>query len=154
MERNLKIYAALFEESKEGWVWIPPIGDNIKSEFIKIIELRKRRYIVCEKRILDKNYIKVYNNKSTTKRIDENKIEESIVINAFYRNKLGIDNTQEIVKLKIVEANGCIDKYISAPLHHPNSFVRMGIILGIISMILGVIGLLLGLISIMISILF
>ena len=109
---------------------------------------------MCEKRILDKNYIKVYNNKSTTKRIDENKIEESIVINAFYRNKLGIDNTQEIVKLKIVEANGCIDKYIRAPLHHPNSFVRMGIILGIISMILGVIGLLLGLISIMISILF
>lgn len=142
------IYASLFEESKEGWVWIPPLGDDIKSEFIKIIEVKKGRFIVCEKRILDKNYIKIYNNKSTTKRIDENKIDECLIINAYYRNKLGIDKTQERVKLKIVEANGFIDKNIRAPFHHPNPFVRMGIRLGIVSVILGCIGLVLGLLSI------
>jgi len=145
MKKEFTIYASLHEESKEGWVWIPPL-ENIESEIIKITNPKVGRSIICEKRILDENHIKYYNKRPSTKNI--NNRQECIITNDYYRNKLGNLCTKEKVMLEIVEANGLINKYIRAPLCHPNPFLRMCIQLGIISVILGSIGLILGLISI------
>lgn len=150
VERKFKIYAALHEESKEGWVWIGL--KDIKSDFIKITNLEKGKSVICERRDIDDNFIKLYNKRETTEDIEEEEKENIIVINAYYRGKLGGLETQDEVLLEITETDSIIDKYIKAPSDHPNLFVRASMILGSISIILGFLSFGLGLLSILISI--
>ena len=145
MRKTFKIFASLSEESKEGWVWMPPSA-NVTSDFVKIKNPKMRKSIICERRILDENYLKHYISKNKTRNIEDK--DNSLIINAHYRNKLGGLSTTERAALKITEARGIIQIWLRAPLDHPSPFMRLGIKLGIISVVLGFIGLFLGIISI------
>ncbi|MEM1513342.1 MAG: hypothetical protein QXN45_00385 [Candidatus Thermoplasmatota archaeon] len=70
-----------------------------------------------------------------------------IVISGYYREKLGIPRTNEKIQLEISEVNCCVIKYLIAPFHHPNPFVRMSIILGFLSLGIGIISLVIALIG-------
>jgi len=144
MKRKFIIYAALYEESKEGWVWIPPSND-ISSEFIRIINPKTRKCIVCEKRTLDDNYVEYYNNRRGTRKINKEDIERCVVISEYYRNKLGNIPTKEEVELEIVETNK-IRGHLQGIWHHPNQYLRYGMT---ISMTLGAVSLIFGCISLL-----
>ena len=144
--KKYRIYASVTEESKEGWVWISP-SDNLTSEFVKIENPESGKSIICERRIIDKNYIKNYNSRESTINIKND--GNVLILNDSFRTKLGGIPTQSEVSLEIKDANGLIEKYIFASLHHPHPFVRIGIKLGVISVFLGVIGLTLGIIGIL-----
>lgn len=143
--KKYRIYASVTEESKEGWVWISP-SDNLTSEFVKIENPKSGKSIICERRIIDENYIKNYNSREGTINIKND--GNVLILNNSFRTQLGGIPTQSEVTLEIKEANGIIEKYISAPLHHPHPFVRISIELGLISVFLGLIGLALGIIGI------
>ena len=64
----------------------------------------------------------------------------------YYRNQLGVDKN-DVVEFEIREVKSPIKKYIRAPLHHPNAYVRVSITLGIMSLIAGFIGILIALLS-------
>ena len=143
--KKYRIYASVTEESKEGWVWISP-SDNLTSEFVKIENPKSGKSIICERRIIDKNYIINYNSRKGTFNIKND--GNVLILNDSFRIKLGGIPTQSEVSLEIKDANGLIEKYIFAPLHHPHPFVRIGIELGLISISLGIVGLILGIIGI------
>ena len=147
MKRKFIIYAALYEESKEGWVWIPPTNE-INSEFIRIINPKTEKYIVCERRTLDDNYVKYYNNRHGARKINKEDIERCIVINEYYRNKLGNISTKEEVELEIVETNK-IRGYLQGALHHPNQYLRYGIMSNILALIFGMLSLILGVLPVL-----
>ena len=141
---ELYVYASLNEESKEGWVWIPCIK-GIESNFIKIRNLETKKHIICEKRLLDENYINRYNNRKTTRNIT---IDKCIIINEYYRSELGNISPGKKINFEITDVKCPIWKYIYAPLKHPNPYVRASIILGIISLTLGALSILLSILTI------
>lgn len=144
--KKYRICASLSEEAKEGWVWISPSND-LTSEFVKIENPESGKSIICERRIVDENYIKNYNSRKGTINIKND--DNVLILNDSFRTKLGGISTQSEISLEIKDANGLIEKYISAPLHHPHPFVRIGIKLGLISVFSGLIGLALGIIGIL-----
>ena len=98
---KFRIYPSKLEESKEGWVWIPPHLD-ISTDFIEIRNPNNKKKIICEKRVLDDNYIR---NHKTLRKV-ENCQNECITMNKFYRDHLGIRKysvTREYVELEIKE---------------------------------------------------
>ncbi len=140
---KFRVYPSKLEESKEGWVWIPP-NIEVNTEFIEIRNPNNKKKIICEKRFLDDNYIR---NHKTLQKV-ENCQNECIIMNEFYRNRLGIrkySETREYVELEIREVKCPITKYLIAPLHHPNSFVRISITIGIISLAIGLLSIILSL---------
>ncbi len=84
---EFKVFPSKLEESKEGWVWIPP-GLKIETNFVEIKNPENKKKIVCEKRVLDDNYIKNHEGL----RGEAKWKDECIVINEFYRNILQIKN--------------------------------------------------------------
>ncbi len=147
-EGKFKVYAALHEESKEGWVWISPLNgiENKKWRVIKIIRPDNKKKIVVEKRVIDENFVNIYNEREHTKSdLDKEKDTKSIVMNYNYRTLLGV-STGETVNLKIKKAN-MWDKLWVASSQHPNIFVKYSIRLGLISVALGAISMIISLIK-------
>jgi len=133
---RLRIYPSKLEESKEGWVWIPSHLD-IRTDFIEIINPNNKKKIICEKRVLDDDYVRHH---KTLQEV-ENCQKECITMNKFYRDHLGIrkySKTREYVELEIKEVISPIKKDFIAPLHHPSAFVRISITIGIISLFIGI----------------
>ena len=145
MNKKMIPYASLHEESKSGWVWVPP-SEDLNSEFIEIINKENQKSIICERRIIDDNYIERYN-KGNTKKIKSDDVDTIFIINEYYRNKLGGLATQKGVELNILNADGFCNERIKAYLDHPDPYLRMGIILGMIFVGLGILSLTLGLFS-------
>ena len=147
-EEKFKVYAALHEESKEGWVWISPLNgiENKKWRVIKIIRPDNKKKIVVERRIIDKNFVKIYNDREHTKSgLDKEKDTKNIVMNYNYRSLLGV-STEEKVNLKIKKPN-MWDRLWVASSQHPNIFVKYSVRLGLISVGLGIISILISFIQ-------
>lgn len=137
---KLKVYASLREDIHQGWVWLDNSCRETRS-VIKITNKKNSKKIYCEAMDFDKNYIEIYNeDKSVVKRYRIDNPEVSIVINNWYRAKLGIPNTQIFVELEI--KTPLIKKWgqMWACFDHPQIIVRSAMALGIISVFLGVIG--------------
>ncbi len=142
-EGKFKVYAALHEESKEGWIWISPLNgiENKKWRVIKIIRPDNKKKIVVERRIIDKNFMSIYNDKKHTKgNLKEGEDTKNIVMNYNYRALLDI-HTGDKVNLIIKKAN-MWDRFWVASSQHPNIFVKYTVWLGLISVGLGVVSIL------------
>jgi hypothetical protein len=140
-----KIYVALHEEAKEGWVWLP-FDSNLSADYASIRYPGTGWSVVCERRIIDKNYRNVYNSTGGTIHLAEN--GRFVVMSAWYRQKLGIFDTEPDVPLEIKDATGWPAMY-RASRQHPSPAIRISISLALLSVFLGLAGLIEGAIALL-----
>lgn len=140
---NYKILAALHEEAKEGWVWLP-LDPDLATEYTHIRNPRNGRSIVCERRTADENFAGVYKSSASTIGLPES--GKFIAMNAWYREQLGIFDTKAELPLEVKNASGWWASYRAFRLH-PSPVIRINILLASISLILGIVGFLEGALS-------
>ena len=127
-------YNSLYNESKEGWIWIPDCYLG-KKEYVKIKNKKNKKKIVVEARYIDDNFCKHYNSGNTINIENKN---NSIVINEYYRIKLDInENIISIFDLKFT--NFFLNKLLFLK-GHVNPTVRITFWLATISILITVIG--------------
>jgi len=140
---SYKIYVALDTEKKEGWVWLP-FDAGLSADFVAIRNPTNGWKIVCERRTVDENFRDVYNSTGSTIHLPEG--GRFIVMNAWYRQRLGILDTKPDVSLEVSNSRGWLAMY-RASRQHPNPAIRMSISLAVLSIFLGLAGLIEGIIA-------
>ena len=141
---SMKIYASLSEHIGEGFVWLRKAGLPTRG-IVKITNPDSGRSVFCEALKFEDNFLKKYNQ---APRLNIDNPDLSIVMNGWYRARLGDLKTQCEYPLEIAEANSWCGK-IRACMHHPQVVVRVAVWLGLLSVALGVVGVLLGIISVL-----
>ena len=136
----MKIYAALEDDMGEGFVWLQKT-DLPPRCIVKITN--NQRSVYCETLQFDANFLKRYNHGP---RFNIGDTEHSIVMNGWYRARLGGLMTQGDYPLEIMAADSWRGKLLAC-MDHPQIVVRVAIWLGILSVALGVVGAVLGVIS-------
>jgi hypothetical protein len=136
-----KAFAALYEDATEGWVWLatPSLEPH---RLIRLINETTKRTIYCECRVLDSNFVQLYNGKPHTRKINPSDYSHVIIINDWYRSALGISSSHEQVNLKVVQHKNPFWAALRAGSLHPSPSVRLGNRLGVLGTWLGVSGLL------------
>ena len=124
---ELKVYPALHEEAKEGWVWLPKL-EGFCGRFVKIKNMENCKSIVCVRREIDDNFIIFYEHRSEylkkrqkiTKEYLRPDKSKSIVISEHYRRKLDI-STMQTVKFEIEDILGwrSLVCFLKATCDHP-----------------------------------
>ncbi len=137
---KLKTYAALSEDINNGWVWLPESIVTTRNT-VKISNLATRKSVFCEALPAGDNYLKRHAKQAGYKIEDKS---SAIIINEWYRTKLGIIKTQEIEHLEIVPCDNLCGQ-LRASLEHPQNIIRIASKLGILSVVLGILGICLGL---------
>lgn len=128
-----RIFASLSEDSLAGYIWSNDI--SIESNVYIVIENpHNKSRIKCFKRTIDDNFTRRYNDSGRCNLSDK---EQSIIINEYFRKKLGII-TQNEYELIIRKAN-IFDKLFLLHLSHPDPNVQFANRATILSMILGLI---------------
>jgi hypothetical protein len=135
-----KVLAALYDELNQGWVWVTNSGLESRA-VVKITNKKNNKAVYCECLEIEDNYMSKYNN---LPREHINKKEATIIINAWYRGRLGGLKTQTNHELEIRAANGWWGK-LRACCQHPQVVVRIATRLAILSIILAVISIFLSL---------
>jgi hypothetical protein len=134
---KFKIFAALREDINNGHVWIKMENQNPpKRRVVRITHLVNKRKVFCEAIHIGDNFLAHYNQPG---RAYIREFGNSIVINEWYRVKLGILKTQSEEDLDIEIANGWWGR-LWACLQHPQEVVRLAIWLGLLSVFLGFLG--------------
>jgi len=129
-----QIRPALFEEVKEGWVWLSPAATPFPGH-IRIYSPAMRRWIVCEQRVIDTTFRRIYNDPSKGRTLPSQ--GSVLVISAYYRDRLGLESDGgSDIELEIRQARGPIAGVI-AGVTHPSSAVRTATWLGLLSIVLG-----------------
>jgi len=129
-----EIRSALHEESKEGWVWIFPAEDS-KATHLHIRNPDNGWTIICEQRVIDKNFRLVYNARKLT--LDIPPDGNVLVISSYYRDLLGGFDPNLAKDLEVAPRRGPIASLVAGVLH-PSSAVRAAVLLGIVSVVLGI----------------
>lgn len=127
-----KVLASKYEDMNQGWVWIKG-GKFPPRSIIKVTNNKNNKSIFCEYLEIDTNFINKYNQPGRLS-IDSN--ENTIVLNAWYRNKLGAIETKINHDLQIKESNNWNGKF-HASIQHPQVIVRLATHLASISIMLG-----------------
>jgi hypothetical protein len=138
----MKIYASLFEHMNDGFVWLK-LPELETRRVVKITNSQTKAVIFCEALRLDGNFLTHYNFDG---RAHIEKPETSIVMNEWYRKRLGNLETKNDYPLVIEVSDSWWDK-IRACLQHPQNVVRIATRLGLIGVGLGVIGFVLGIVA-------
>ena len=138
----MKLFAALPEDVHQGWVWLQDPNLSARS-IIKITNPENEKSFYCEALQIDANFRAIYNQ---LPRSTINNPLSAIVINGWYRARLGGLATQEDVSLTIEPCNSLYGRFMAC-IHHPQAVVRVAAWLGLISIFLGFFGLVLGVIS-------
>ena len=138
----MKLFAALREDMHQGWVWLQYPNLSARS-IIKITNSTIEKSIYCEALQIDANFRDIYNQ---SPRITIDNSQTAIVINGWYRAKLGGLPTQENIPLTIQPCDSMCGHFMAC-VDHPQTVVRVAAWLGLISIILGFVGLVLGVIS-------
>ncbi len=145
LPKNYILHAALHEDIAEGFVWLK--GDVQARAIIEITNIANNARVVCEALQFEPNFLNRYN-KAPRVTISEGNIESSIVINHWYRARLGWPGeplrTRAECSLSIRPLGGPFAK-VRACLDHPQVMVRVSTWLGILGFFLGLIGTVLGL---------
>ncbi len=141
MEKPYTIFAALSNETNEGWIWFskPPLHTRT---IVRVHNSQTRRVVFCESREIDYNFLTQYNERRHTQKITNP--DEALVISEWYRDALGgfaPSKSGEQVKLDITQAQIPVWRSLRACCHHPHIAVRVGTRLGVLSAWLGLIGL-------------
>jgi hypothetical protein len=133
-------FAALYEEATDGWVWFatPSLEPH---RLVRLTHKTNRRKIYCECRVLDSNFVKLYNERPNTRKIDESNYGSILIINDWYRSALGIPSSHEKVNLEIVQHSSPFWAALRSGSQHPNPTVRLGNRLGVLGTWLGLSGL-------------
>lgn len=137
---KLKVFAALAEDINNGWVWLPEGMVNERTT-VRIKSLNSGQSVYCEALLIGANYVKRYNANDNTYQINDKL--ETIIVNEWYRKKLGIPKTQTETDFEIVEWDNPIG-HLFACLQHPQIVVRLASELAIISVLLGIVGICIG----------
>jgi len=143
MLNSYKVYVALDAEKKEGWVWLP-FDAGLSAEYVTIRNPAKGLTAICERRIVDENFRGVYDSTEGTIHLPEH--GQFIVMNAWYRQRLGIWDTRPELPLELKDASGWLPIY-RASRQHPNPIIRLSTNLAVLSVLLGLAGLLEGAIA-------
>ncbi len=141
---KLRVFASLSEDINSGWIWVP---QNLVNErtVVWIKNSNSGKAVFCEALQIGENYVNRYNtNDRTYCLVDKN---VSIVMNEWYRKKLGISETQTEIDFKVVTKDNPWG-HLMACLHHPQIIVRLAMELAIVSVVLGLIGICLGVVGI------
>ena len=86
--KMMKIYAALHEDIAEGFVWLKQEGLTARC-IVKIINKDNKRRVYCEALQFEKNFLNLYN-RNGRKKIEVADQTTSIVMNHWYRSRLGV----------------------------------------------------------------
>lgn len=138
-----KVYVALHEEARECWVWLP-FDSSLSADYVSIRYPGTGWSVVCERRVIDKNFRDVYNSAGGTIPLPDS--GQFVVMNAWYRQRLGLLDTDPDVSLEIRDARGWLAMY-RASRQHPSPAIRISICLALLSVFLGFIGFLAGAIA-------
>lgn len=133
----MKLFAALREDTQQGWVWLQEKSLPSRS-IVKIKNPANGNVVYCEALKIDKNFLSAYNQ---SPRITIINPESTLVINGWYRAKLGDLSTQSDVSLNIKPSNRCCWSKFKACTDHPQIIVRVAAWLGAIGIFLGIVGL-------------
>lgn len=140
-----KVFAAMYEELDSGHIWIP-IGtiDNYGSLSRRIAKVSfGEKSIHCEVLELDPGYCKKYSEPGSGRLLIADETENIVVINDWYRRKLGIDQTYKDsmveVALDIRLSAACFSGLLAC-FDHPQVIVRIATWLGLLGATLGLIG--------------
>lgn len=154
MSESYKVFAALHEDINEGGVWLSEHDCkrlDIQSRDIVKITFTKRRFgclwkapVYCQAHIIDDNFCKYYG-RITCRNIDLCKKAHPIVINDWYRKKLGgletfITTETEEGKPQIKPTCKCINPWywFRYGIGHPQAIVKLATWLSVISVGLGI----------------
>ncbi len=138
-----KVFVALSEDINSGWVWIgnPPFEQR---SIVKVRNLTLDKTIYTEVLHIDPNFVKRYNKQVETLKIHDP--STAIVVNEWYRWKLGNIKSQEEVELEVISSNNIWGRLCANLCYHPQVVVRLGSSLGLVSVLLGIISIILTLI--------
>lgn len=133
---KLKIFASLAEDINNGWVWVP---ENVVGErsVVRLKNKSSSKIVYCEALQLGQNYMERYNTNHRTHPISDP--TASIVMNEWYRKKLGVRETRTKIDVDLVKADHFWG-HMRACLHHPQIVVRLAMELAILSVVLGAVG--------------
>ena len=136
-----RIFAAFHEDTNSGWVWLATPQLPQRS-VVQITNLSNLKEVYCEALQIDDNFLDLYN--KDTKRIHIADQSSALVMNEWYRKRLGDFKTQTDQALSIEVVAGCWPRLYWAKawacIRHPQVVVRLATLLGIWSVILGLIG--------------
>jgi hypothetical protein len=142
MEKLYTIFAAISDETNEGWIWLsdPPLPPRT---VVRVYDPVSGRVVFCETRSIDDNFRRQYNKREQTKKIDNSL--EALVVSEWYRNALGgfatTAKSNNQVKLNITPAGMPGWRSLRASCNHPDLAVRVGTRLGVLGAWLGLVGL-------------
>jgi len=131
-----KIFASLYDDAHQGWVWLDAQNLPARS-VVKITNPASGKSIYCEALPIDRNFLKRYNQ---APRISITEPSLSLVINGWYRAKLGGISTQSSLELVIKPRNCWLGRFLACA-DHPQIVVRVSAWLGAIGLALGILGL-------------
>jgi hypothetical protein len=134
-----KVYAALSEEATEGWVWFAEPAFEPYRLVLLINDDAKRR-VYCECRLLDRNFIEIYNARPHTRKIDLAATRDVLVIGDWYRTALGIRSTGTHANLTILQRRNPFWQALRAGSQHPDPTVGLANRLGVLGLWLGLSG--------------
>lgn len=132
--RKLQVFAAAYEEAQQGWVWLCD-KDLPPRSVVKIRCNKTHKSVYCEALQMESNFLSFYNQ---NRRIHITDTEHSIVINGWYRTKLGILKTQEDIDFDITAENNLCGR-MKVCFDHPQVIVRMAAKLSLWSLVLAIV---------------
>ncbi|HIF9249870.1 TPA: hypothetical protein ACX6RB_004128 [Photobacterium damselae] len=136
------ILASLAEDINSGWCWIKG-SDVLNRSLVQIKNNTNGKSVVCEALSVDRNFEKKYRG-SISSLANKNMLDSSnvVLMNAWYREKLGINKTQSKLDLQIsFVTKWCVGKRIKACTMHPQVAVRLSTWLGLIGIFVGMVSL-------------
>lgn len=139
-----RIFAATRDEIDSGWVWIGTPKLNHRT-IVRITNKDNKKRIYCEALSIDHNFLTEYNKPP---RISIESPDQTLVINSWYRSRLGDIPSQTEYDIEIRASDNIWGKF-RASLGHPQTVVRLAMWLGIISVILGIAGIGFGIIGLL-----
>lgn len=131
------VFPALHEEAKEGWVWTSRL-DGPTTLHVLLKKPNGGPRVVCEQRLIDRNFHNFYNQRTRTSLPDEGDV---LVISAYYRERLGLSlSAGDSANIEVLPLRGPIAG-LRAGVAHPSSAIRTATWLGILSALLGALSL-------------
>lgn len=164
------IYAALYEDVNQGWVWIGglPADDFRNRSIVRLSSVRTGRTVYCELLTIDSNFISLYNYTNECEKgkpLEERRVrrrklptgqsvsgDRHICMSQWYREKLSgrcsvkpvRTNSKEQITIKAADHTY---GRICACLDHPQVIVRISMYLGLLGAVLGLVGFLFSILS-------
>ncbi len=138
----MRVFAALRDDISQGWIWLDRKALPIRS-IVRVENRANGKVVYCEVLQIDKNFLRSYNQ---APRLAITDTENTIVIGAWYRSKLGV-GTQAGYDFDIRPSESLWGRFWACA-HHPQIVVRIAIWLAVWSVVLGFIGATLGVVSV------